>query len=310
LVLFLISKILASDYSPPVIAIIAASLPENTETPEEAAVYPTYSKWIVNSGGKVVPIFPWYSNDKVDQILHSVNGVLWQGGMRDLRIGGQFEELNKHVFERAMEINDNGTYLPMFMICQGFELVHILLANDTNILVNNTAMRYYIPMETNNETRTSKMFKFFTEEDFDTFTKENSTVHLHNYGFDPELYTTHKVINDFFTITSYGYDRNGRKFIGTVEGKKYPFYAVQHHPEKVRYDLSIEQDSVVNAQKAFDMNKKFADFFIAEAKMNSHWIPALGNEQLLEIDVKNTNPVLYNNSSWVYLFKKPKHNLN
>jgi gamma-glutamyl hydrolase len=291
-----------------VVAIVAASIPEDSDDPKEAVVYLTYSKWAANSGAKVIPILPWYSREKIDQILDKVNGVIWQGGMRNLRIGGQFESMNKYIFDKIIQKNDKQIHFPMFLICQGFELVHILMANSTNILSNYNAMKYFIPMEINNNTNTSKIYSKFTEKDFQTFTELNSTVHYHKYGFETELYNKYKIFNDFFTINSFGYDRNGKKFIGSVEGKKYPIYAVQYHPEKVRYERNIPSNNTVNSNEAFVMSKKLADFFIEETRKNKQKISDSELNEYLMIKVFTEEPVHYH-SAWVYLFKKKPKNL-
>ena len=287
----------------PVIGIVAASIPEDSDDPNEAVVYLTYSKWAINSGSKVIPILPWYSHDKIDKILLKVNGIIWQGGMRNLRVGGHFENLNNYIFNKVKEINDEKNHLPMFLICQGFELLHILIVNDTSILSKFKAMKYYIPMETNENTYNSKMYKKFTEKDFDTFTKKNSTVHFHDYGFEPYLYKKHKILDNFFSINSYGLDRDGKKYIGSVEAKNYPIYAVQYHPEKVRYERKINPNNIVNSEEAFEMSKKLADFFIEEAKKNVHRASIDDLREMLIIDTVNVEPIFYH-QSWVYLFKK------
>ena len=291
----------------PVIAIVAASIPEDSDDPKEAVVYLTYTKWASDSGAKVIPILPWYSKEKINHILDKVNGVIWQGGMRNLRIGGHFENLNKYILEKIINKNDKNTYFPMFLICQGFELVHILMANNTKILSDYTAMKYFIPMEINNNTRSSNMYSKLDEKDFQTFTKSNSTVHYHKYGFEPELYNKYKIFSDFFNINSFGYDRNGKKFIGSVEAKKYPIYAVQYHPEKVKYDRNIPSNSIVNSKEAFEMSKKLADFFIEETRKNKQKITDL---ELREYSMINPSiePIFYH-STWVYLFNKKTKNL-
>ena len=287
----------------PVIAIVAASIPEDSDDPIEAVVYPTYSKWAVNSGARVIPILPWYSHEKIDRILNKVNGVIWQGGMRNLRINGQFEALNKYILDKILAKNENRVHFPAFMICQGFELVHILLVNSTNILSNFTAMNYFSPMEVNENTNNSRLYRKFSEEDFTTLTQLNSTVHYHMYGFHPDLYKNYTILDNFFSINSNGYDRDGKKFIGSVEGKNYPIYAVQHHPEKVKYERKIPADSIVNSNEAFLMSKKLADFFVEEARKNRQQLEEKELKEFLMIDTVNTQPIFYH-ESWVYLFKK------
>lgn len=43
-------------------------------------------------------------------------------------------------------------------------------------------------------------------------------------------------MNSFFDVTAMSYDNNGTPFVSTLEGKQFPVYVNQFHPEKNAYE--------------------------------------------------------------------------
>ena len=70
-------------------------------------------------------------------------------------------------------------------------------------------------------------------------------------GISPAKFKKHKNLDNFYKIVSWSPDRKGKKFVSTIEGRYYPFYGVQWHPER-----SAEMDI-------------FAQFFKSELKKNN-----------------------------------------
>ena len=49
-----------------------------------------------------------------------------------------------------------------------------------------------------------------------------------------EDWTQNAQLHSQFKVLSYSLDRDGRKYVSTIEGRDLPIYATQWHPEKVR----------------------------------------------------------------------------
>ena len=87
----------------PIIGVVANTYPENDKIATNSVVYSEYVRWLEDGGSIVVPIFPWYNDNQLDELLSKINGVLWQGGMRDLILGGEFEDFNYKILQRVIK---------------------------------------------------------------------------------------------------------------------------------------------------------------------------------------------------------------
>jgi gamma-glutamyl hydrolase len=90
--------------------------------------------------------------------------------------------------------------------------------------------------------RSTKMFGDLGDEGF-KFETEAMTLNSHNDGIDPVKFITDDGLASMYKLTSISYEPEGehRPFTASVEGKKYPFFGTQFHPEKtmaIFYDNS------------------------------------------------------------------------
>jgi gamma-glutamyl hydrolase len=91
--------------------------------------------------GGALPIYIPYniSSEELYPILEQVNGIFFTGGSIDLSdlftdALHPYTITAKKIYDYALKSNDNGVYFPIIGICQGMELLHILVANDTKAL--------------------------------------------------------------------------------------------------------------------------------------------------------------------------------
>lgn len=70
-------------------------------------------------------------------------------------------------------------------------------------------------------------------------------------------------------ILSKNQDVNGIEFVSSVEHKKYPFYGIQFHPEKVQYEW-IRNQNIAHSANAVLVAQWFAKFFVDESRRNSN----------------------------------------
>lgn len=69
-----------------------------------------------------------------------------------------------------------------------------------------------------------------------------------------------------FRIISENYDKNGVKFISSLEHVSKPFYGLQFHPEKNIYEW-ISGKNIPHSSKAIMASQYFANFFVNESKV-------------------------------------------
>ncbi len=87
---------------------------------------------------------------------------------------------------------------------------------------------------------------------------------------------------------------NGRTFVASVENKKYPFFGVQFHPEKISY----EWRTPLHTSNALKVNRYFFDFFVNQTRSNNQHF----NNPAKETKILIYNfPVTYTAKHLVYM---------
>jgi hypothetical protein len=112
-----------------------------------------------------------------------------------------------------------------------------------------------------------------------------------------------------FKITSYGKDLNGQEYIASVEGNKYPIYAVQFHPEMVSY-TKIQNPGIPKSMEAVRISQIFSNFFIKQALLNNN---SMDLEEMNKFDYINSFTKIpspgANLATYYYHFYKDKKNI-
>ncbi len=72
-----------------------------------------YVDWLESAGARVVPLVNGASEAETRATLSGLNGVLFPGG------DGNYSAYGRLVFNLVKEINDEGTYMPIWGTCAG-----------------------------------------------------------------------------------------------------------------------------------------------------------------------------------------------
>jgi gamma-glutamyl hydrolase len=264
-----------------------------------------YVRWLEQSRAEVVVIQPWYTKNQVEEILSKVNGVLWPGGDRNLIIGGQFENVAKYILDYVINLFDTkGVILPLWGTCQGFELLHVLFANSTDVLTKYKAFNIRSPIEINYTTLNStKMFQDFSEKDLYNIQHFDLNAQFHNLGVDEIQYEKYPILKNIFTITSYGKDLENKTYINSVESLKYPLYAVQFHPEMIPY-TKTELEGIPQSIKAIKISQLFSNFYVNELFKNNHTITYNEMNKFDYLDSYKKIPELLSRGYYYTFYKK------
>lgn len=67
-------------------------------------------------------------------------------------------------------------------------------------------------------------------------------------------------------------DKENFEFVSVFESRKYPFYAVQFHPEKANFEFRNQGD-IPHGVDAIAVSQFFSNFFVGEARRNGHKYP-------------------------------------
>lgn len=80
-------------------------------------VMSSFVKFLQAAGARIVPLVPNMSEDDTMDKLKKLNGVFWPGG------DGDYMDYARFIYGKVIELNDKGTYLPLWGTCMGYEQI-------------------------------------------------------------------------------------------------------------------------------------------------------------------------------------------
>ncbi|NP_034411.2 gamma-glutamyl hydrolase precursor [Mus musculus] len=226
----------------------------------------SYVKYIESAGARVVPIRPDLSDAEYEELFRSINGVLLPGGGANLTDSG-YSRVAKIFFSKALESFDNGDHFPVWGTCLGFEELSVLVSGE-NLLTSTDTKSKKLPLNFTEGARKSRMFKHFPTELLDSLALENLTANFHKWSLSVKNFTENEKLKKFFNILTTNTDGK-TEFISSMEGFKYPVYAVQWHPEKAAFEWK-NLGGISHAPNAVKTSFYLAEFLVSEARKNSH----------------------------------------
>ncbi|CAK0871841.1 unnamed protein product, partial [Prorocentrum cordatum] len=83
-----------------------------------------------------------------------------------------------------------------------------------------------------------------------------------------------------FDILATSSDRTGRPYVAMIQGKRLPFYAVQFHPEKIRYvENGRYRHNIPKTDEARCVADDLAEFFASELQKGAPCLCHRGGEE-------------------------------
>jgi len=254
----------SAEYTRPIIGILDQDSSDNKHT----YIAASYVKWIESAGARVVPLlYHKWSTSQMESMLKNLNGVVLPGGGQSFT-GKYLEQINT-IFHYAKKVNDNGIYFPLWGTCQGHEELLILAANSTSVLDHDfLSDDVSLPLKLASYVDESRLFKAMPKNLKTIASTQDVTYNHHKGGITPNKFDGSKKLSDFYLPLSTNVDKNGKTFISTMEGKKYPFYGTQWHPEKAEFEW--KKDKKFNHSKdSIEFNSWTSRFFVSECRKNN-----------------------------------------
>ncbi|CAJ1069066.1 gamma-glutamyl hydrolase-like [Xyrichtys novacula] len=252
----------------PVIGILTQLVSDEVMKPFGRTYIPaSYVKYIESGGSRVVPIRLTLTTAEYENIFRKINGLIFIGGAADLETS-DFARVAKIFYTLALKANDKGDFFPIWGTCMGMQLLTVLVSGE-NLLTKTTAENIALPLNLTTEASSSRMFAGLSDELMKALAEEPLTGNFHHYGLTVKAFQENEKLQSFFTVLSTNIALNGAVFISTLEGKKYPVYGVQWHPEVNRF----QWDSKLNfphSPHAVQLSARLAEFFIQEGRRSSH----------------------------------------
>jgi gamma-glutamyl hydrolase len=205
-----------------------------------------YVDWFEERGVRVVPI-PYNTTDH-QTYFEQINGLFIPGGETPYIMRNRvFVDSVTRFFELSLQ---QGEYFPIWGTCFGFELLMFIIGGFTKL--KKYPCHELTPMQLTKEGAKSRLFGSFSKRYLYYLEHYNSTSNNHEYGISPKDFEENLHLSRFYNILATSVDENGKDYVSTIEGKYYPVYGVQWHPER---------------QKT---TGPFVEFFISELKKNKH----------------------------------------
>lgn len=238
----------------------------------------SYIKYIESAGGRVVPIRNNMTEEQLEELFHSINGVLLPGGDADI-YGSPYERTGKILFNLAVKANDAGDVFPLWGTCNGFELLMSLGAGGENVTSSVDAEDYSIPLNLSLGYGSSRLFGSAPEQIITYLKTLDVTYNHHRNCISSDTYHSNEKLRKFYKRLSTNRDKEGNKeFVSTVEAYRYPFYAVQWHPEKNSFEWT-SAEAINHSKEAVLVTQYMADFFVDQARLSGHRFPSLEKEE-------------------------------
>ncbi|XP_076030765.1 gamma-glutamyl hydrolase-like, partial [Oratosquilla oratoria] len=230
----------------------------------------SYVKFVESSGGRVAPIFINQDPEYYQTIVDSVNGILFPGGSISITNSSGYGMGVQLLYEAVVKKNLQGTYLPLWGTCLGFEAIMYLSAGMTNWLTICDSMNEAKPLGFEPGFRQSRLFTGVPGNILEALWQEKVTVNFHRWCMTRENLTASGLAEDFLLLTT-NRDADGLEFVSTVEHNYLPFYGVQWHPEKnaFEWDTGHKYNNIPHSHTAIKVTQYFGNFFVNQARLNS-----------------------------------------
>mmetsp|Transcript_35858 Transcript_35858/g.57164 ORF Transcript_35858/g.57164 Transcript_35858/m.57164 type:complete len:339 (+) Transcript_35858:254-1270(+) len=233
----------------------------------------SYVKFVEAAGARAVPIRCTASKEELHTLFHSINGLLIPGGSADLSLGHHFYDAAKVIFDLAIESNRNGNVFPIWGTCLGFETLNILAAGDNSTVLSAggkfESHDYPSPVTLTEKVSKSRLLEFMPRHILRAMQTQNITYNSHSQGVSPEIFLGNEKLDGFFDLLGTYVDKKGKPFVAMVEARNLPIYGVQFHPEKAPFEWH-KPSQIPHEPEAIFLSGYFADFFVDEARCNSH----------------------------------------
>ena len=146
----------------------------------------SYVDWVEAVGARVVPLIQGDLEEVTLEKLSKVSAVIFPGG------DGDYLEFGRFVFERVKQINDNGTYLPLWGTCMGYENMVSYVSDDGwNVLGVYDMDSASLTLDFVVDPSETKMYQWLGAEAF-LFNDHNVTYNSHHWSMDPTKFQTDK----------------------------------------------------------------------------------------------------------------------
>ena len=264
----------------------------------------SYISWLQDQGVEVVPVDINLSDEAINNILSTLNGIVLTGGANSLfnlnqtiMLDGGNSTANLiykpsyyllkvgQIIEAAKHINETRKF-SVWAICLGFESLLISQSGNTKTLDDIDNLNYSAPI----------VFVDDEESDFGNYINGHALMKdkmetqplayfTHKYGFLTESFKNNRQLSENFRIVATSVSKQQKDIVALVEHKTLPFIASQYHPEKNKYETN-KGYNINHSAEAIEASNLMAKYFI---ETMDDW--RYQDQQPIE-DIYDVNPVI------------------
>ncbi|XP_037780215.1 gamma-glutamyl hydrolase-like [Penaeus monodon] len=186
----------------PVIGILSQELSRSmrkalTDYDYTSYIAASYVKFFEGAGARVVPILINQDDDYYRTMISSINGLVFPGGSASITQRSGYGRAGRLLYDLLLESAANGTILPLFATCLGFEMLMYLHANNTNPLTSCKAQNLSDPLFLQTGWELSELLGEAPENIVQTLTTTNATSNFHKYCVTPQTFRDLGLDEDF-----------------------------------------------------------------------------------------------------------------
>jgi gamma-glutamyl hydrolase len=234
-------------------------------------IYPTltsnnytgaYQQWVAQAGATSFIMPTTFSATELETLFNRMNGMLIPGGSRAL-------DPSLHAMvNRAVKANQQGDFFPVWGTCLGFEWLVTIFGG----AMASGFDAEYLPASVNFTAagRASRLYKSAEASIMTSMENEKITYNAHQQGITPSVFGATAALTNVFEVISTSVDRKGKVYVSQIEGKTYPFYGNQFHPEKIEFVFDPVDVNIPRTPHAIAASRQLSAFFISEAAKNMH----------------------------------------
>lgn len=252
----------------PIIGILTQPVPPSLKEHGSSYIAASYVKYIESGGGRVVPVFHNSTTEELTNLFWKINGVLFPGGGADLE-DTPIYKAGSTLYQLALNAFDKGDYFPITGHCLGFELLAMITSRNLKILSRIDAEDVTLPLNFTPQAKTSRWLKDLPNDLWNILSTKPVTMNNHVWCVSPTDFQKNEYLPNFYNILSNNLDLQGKEFISTFEGKKYPIYGMQWHAEKPQFEWN-PKSSINHSKESIQANQYFARFLVDEARKSLH----------------------------------------
>ena len=195
----------------------------------------SYVDWVGLAGAMPVLIPFDSSRENLDFLLGAVDALLIPGGSAPLKFGDRYSDYMEsidYVVGRAEQINDGGRYFPVWATCNGFEALMVRWAGSLGVLACDFDDIYRDhPVLPAASFPQSKFWGQLDQSRMHAFFARGFAFYDHKCAVSPAAFTQFGLAERVLLLATSDTDSK-RTFVAMAEDRRYPFFAVQWHPEK------------------------------------------------------------------------------